>query len=177
MPHTGVIPTPPNPPHPPYPREVRLGALEWIGIPLLALLPLLALVGALGPSSDRLALPVPEAGLRLELSYPTRLRHKGDGEMQLLVHNTGPTAQDGLTLNLDQRYLQAFGRVQPLPAPQQLSATALRIALPALPAGDSARVRLMFEADRWGRQPGWLALDRADGTTLARLDFHTLVLP
>lgn len=174
MPAVGVNKAPTNPP---YPREVRLGALEWIGIPLLALLPLLALTGALGPSSARLATPLPEAGLRLDLTYPTRLRLKADGEMQLLVHNTGSTTQAGLTLSLDQRYLQAFGRVQSLPAPQQLSATALRIALPALPAGESALVRLMFEADSWGRQPGWLALDKEDGTSLARLDFHTLVLP
>src|SRR5690606_27563148 len=97
-------------PHPqrPYPRVLRLGALEWIGIPLLGLLPLLALFGALGPTNARLAMPVAEAGLRVDISYPQRLRHKADGEIRVAVHNTGSAERRGLTLSLDQHYLQAL---------------------------------------------------------------------
>lgn len=168
-----VVPRPKEP----YPRVVRLGPLEWIGIPLLALLPVLALLGVLGPSTAQLSAAVPEANLQVELSYPSRLRHKADGEMWVLVRNTGGSDQRGLTLGLDQTYLERFGRVQALPAAQSLSDSALRIALPALAAGQSARVRLMLEGDDRGRLPGWIELGNEGGTALARLDFHTLVLP
>lgn len=164
-------------PHEPYPRVLRLGALEWIGIPLLALLPVLALLGVLGPSNAQLSAPVAAANLQLELSYPARLRHKADGEMWVLVRNTGATEHRGLTLGLDQAYLDHFGRVQSLPGAQSLSDSALRIPLPALAAGESARVRLMLEADDWGQLPGWVELGSEGGAALARLDFHTLVLP
>jgi hypothetical protein len=161
----------------PYPRQVRLGAIEWIGIPLLALLPVLGLVGALGPSNASLAVSVPTAQLRIELSHPARLRHKGDGEMRVLVRNTGSSEQRGLSIGLDQHYLEGFGRVQALPPLQSLGGEALRIELPGLPAGESASVRLMLEAGDWGRHPGWIELANERGTTLARLDFQTLVLP
>jgi hypothetical protein len=161
----------------PYPRVVRLGPLEWIGVPLLALLPVLALLGVLGPSNAEQAVAVPASDLLVELSYPSRLRHKGDGEMRVLVHNTGSAPRRGLLLGLDQNYLERFGRVQSLPPSQSMVSGALRIALPPLAGGESASVRLMLEAGDWGRLPGWIELGDERGTALTRMEFRTLVLP
>lgn len=161
----------------PYPRVVRLGALEWIGIPLLALLPALALLGALGPAHTEVEETVPAANLRLELRHPARLRHKSDGALRVRVHNSGPTERRGLTIGLDQHYLDHFGRVLALPPPQSLSGEALRIPLPPLAAGESASVRLVLEANDWGRRTGWIELGDERGQALARLEFQTLVLP
>ena len=78
MPRTPAANQPPHHRARAYQRVVRLGWLEWIGIPALALLPLLALAGWLGPASQRLEATVPHGAgaLKLEVSYPSRTRHK-----------------------------------------------------------------------------------------------------
>lgn len=167
----------PRPRH--YARELRLGALEWVGIPLLSLLPLLALAGLLGPSSALKSARIATANsaLSVQLVYPSRLRRVTDGELLVTVSNAGPGELRELVLSLDEAYLLRFGRVQSLPAADSVDSGARRIALPVLRAGESTSVRLSLEADDWGRLPGWIELGVGRAPVRARLSFDTLVLP
>ncbi|NIM41134.1 MAG: hypothetical protein GTN84_08515 [Hydrogenophaga sp.] len=170
-------PHPPSPPRPPeYRREVRLGALEWIGIPALALLPVLALSGALGPAHTRQVLQAPNA-LWLDVSHPARLRHLGSGHLVVTVTNTAAEGTQDLSLAFDEAYLAHFSSVDSVPAPDAISSGRARVSLPALAPGERASVHLRLQPDDWGLLKGWVELNRPGQPTLARLDFSTTVLP
>lgn len=170
--------SPPPLPRPPpsYARVVRLGPLEWIGIPLLALLPLLSLANLLGPSEDRLAAEAPGA-LSMKLTHPSRLRHQGTGELVVAVTNTGTQAAQDLVVALDEAYLARFQRAEATPAPSAIASGRVRVPLPPLAPGEGASVRVHLEADDWGRLPGWVELSGAGQAAPTRLAFSTLVLP
>ncbi len=172
-------PTPPPAlprPSPAYRRVVRIGPLEGIGIPALALLPLLSLLNALGPTDARLY-AVAEGTLSVDLIHPSRLRHHGTGELVIAVTNGGTQAARDLVVALDETYLARFARTDTTPAPAAIASGRVRVPLPPLAPGERASVRVRLEADDWGRLPGWVELRGPDRPALARLAFSTLVLP
>lgn len=170
-------PHPPLPPRPPdYRRKVSLGALEWIGIPALALLPVLALSGALGPAHARRVVQAPDA-LRLDVSHPARLRHLGNGHLVVTVTNTASEGAQALTLAFDEAYLARFSTVDSVPAPDAITSGRAWVSLPALAPGERASVHLRLAPHDWGLLKGWVELARPGQPTLARLDFSTVVLP
>lgn len=171
---TAPLPLPPHPPR--YRREVRLGALEWIGIPALALLPVLALSGALGPSSARMVVQAPDA-LWMDVSHPSRLRHLGTGELVVSVTNTGAKGTQALAIGFDEDYLAHFSSIEALPAPEAFRSGRAWVSLPTLAPGERTSVRVRLEPNDWGQLPGWVELGRPGQRALARLDFSTLVLP
>jgi hypothetical protein len=165
-------------PRPPssYARVVRLGALEWVGIPLLALLPVLSLASLLGPSEGHLDGEAPGA-LAVNLTHPSRLRHQGTGELVVAVTNTGNQPTQDLVVALDEAYLSRFQRAEATPAPSAIVDGRVRVSLPPLAPGERASVRVHLEADDWGLLPGWVELGGAGQAAPTRLAFSTLVLP
>ncbi|MBL0944055.1 MAG: hypothetical protein IBJ04_07000 [Hydrogenophaga sp.] len=180
-------PTPPHDlpaPPPGFVRRVRLGRLEAIGLPVLALLPCLALSGLLGPTdisrSAQLALIPGTVALRVQ--HPSRLRHRGSGSLLIEVVNTGDQPLPALSLGISEGYLDRFSRADLLPATAADSRSGrLAVGLPALRAGERTRLHIRLEADGWGRHRGWVDLTSdgrpGGGPGLVRLDFDTVVLP
>ncbi|HEX5736877.1 MAG TPA: hypothetical protein VFY22_00075, partial [Hydrogenophaga sp.] len=68
---------------PAFRRALRLGWLEGIGVPALALLPALAIFGQLGPSTARTTASTLVGPDRVELSvvHPSVVRHRGLAEL------------------------------------------------------------------------------------------------
>jgi len=162
-----------------YRRMVRLGRLEWIGVPLLALLPLLSLGGWLGPATERLSATVPNGAgsLTVEIAYPSRTRHRAGSELAIQVTNAGPGEARDLAIGIEEAYLARFSRADAQPAPDAVAAGRVRMPLPALRAGERASVRVRLEADDWGRLPGWIEVGPRERPALTRQHFSTLVLP
>ena len=179
MPRTAAANQPPHHRARAYQRVVRLGWLEWTGIPALALLPLLALAGWLGPASQRLEATVPHGAgaLKLEVSYPSRTRHKAGSELAIQVTNSGPDEARDLAIGIEDAYLAHFSRADALPTADAVAAGRVRVPLPRLRAGDSTAVRVRLEADGWGSLPGWIELGPRERPALTRQHFSTLVLP
>lgn len=179
MPRTATADEPPLHGVRAYRRVVRLGRLEWIGVTALAVLPLLALGGWLGPARARLEASVPNGAgaLAVEVSYPSLTRHKAESELAIRVTNTGPDEARDLAVGIEEAYLVHFSRSDALPAPDAVAAGRVRVPLPPLRAGDSASVRVRLEARDWGRLPGWIELGPREQPALTRQHFSTLVLP
>ncbi len=177
-PETPSTDRPPTPPR--LPRRVRLGPLEAFGLPVLILLPALALAGLLGPTdAPRSATAtLGHAHLVLRVRHPSRLRCLRGGALQIEVANTGTQAVPALAVDIYETYLDGFSRadVQPAVAAESRSGR-LRLTLPALQPGEHTRVQIRLDAEAWGRRSGWVGLAAPDGAALARIDFTTLVLP
>jgi hypothetical protein len=152
---------------PDLPRRVRLYPGQWIGIPLLMLLPVLAVFGVFGES--RGSADATGAMLRLEVDYPTRLRAGKWSEVQVRIRNVSGTVLDDVAVTFDTEYLDHFSRLTftpPLTRPHAVELSDLH------PGGTSV-VRLEFEGDRpwWGR--GRIGIAQGGDTTAVLISTFT----
>ena len=101
---------PPQPPPPPeIDRHFRLYPWQWIGLPLLVLIPILALFGVFGHTwAD-----VRDAGadVEMEVRYPTRFRYKELQAMYVRVRNRSDRMLDTVTVAFDTGYINRFSTV------------------------------------------------------------------
>jgi hypothetical protein len=97
------------PPAPDMPRRFRLHNYQKVGLPLLVLVPVLAMGGLFGESTDTTDLVTQT--LLVEIDYPTRLRYRTSGEMVIRVTNRSTEALDSLIVTIDPAYLSGFSDV------------------------------------------------------------------
>jgi hypothetical protein len=158
------------PPAPEIRRRVRLYTAQWIGIPAMALIPLLALFGAFG--ERRTELTAAAAGLDVAIDLPTRVRTAQRTHIEVRVHNlSGDTARD-VTVRFDPQYFEDAMDPSFIPerdAPYEAT-------LPALPSGADGSVRVELEFGRMGRSTGAISVSR-DGREGTRTRISTFILP
>jgi hypothetical protein len=132
---------------PDLPRRVRLYPGQWVGIPLLMLLPVLAVFGVFGET--RGSADATGDVIRVEVDYPRRLRAGKWSEVQVRIRNVSGAVLNDVAVTFDASYLDHFSRLTFTPPPTLPHA----VELSELHPGATATVRLEFEGDRpwWGR--------------------------
>lgn len=171
----GNDPPPSQPPEPPpFERRVRIGRLQWIGVPLLALIPLAALFGAFGQRSG--SARAAGDGVTLELRYPSLLRYKTALPFELTVHNSGAQPLSQVAVRIDHAWLSCFTRIDLMPQPQRLTERHAEIVIDELPAGAQRKVVGVFEARDRGRHSGQASV-AIGGRVVATAELSTVVLP
>jgi hypothetical protein len=160
----------PNPPAAPeMPPRISLHRSQWILVPLMLSLPLLALLGLFsGRNTTRAEL----GPLAVQIRYPTKLRYNAFDNITLHVHNRGTTALDTVSVALDSAYVAGFSMVTAVP-PFDESFT---LSLLPLAAGESRLVRVELRAERYWRQRGTLTIGTRGADTL-RIRLSTFVFP
>src|SRR5688572_26320040 len=169
MAHNGgdSLPDPPAPPE--MPPRTSLHRSQWILVPLVLSLPLLALLGLFsGRETTRADL----GPLAVQIRYPTKLRYNAFDNITLHVHNRGTTPLDTVSVALDSSYVAGFSMITSVP-PFDASFT---VSLPQLEAGESRLVRIELRAERYWRQRGVLAIG-SRGTDTLRIPLATFVFP
>jgi hypothetical protein len=165
-----------EPPEPPQvPTRVRIGIVQAVGVPLLALLPAVALTGLLGEREDHVR-GRSNGGVSLQVDYPAVQRFRTLRELSITVRNEGETTLPMTTLQIDQSYLGAFTRVQTTPATEEVTPEHHEVPLGALPPGEARRVVATLEGDKYGRHAGRVRLTAQPGSDVA-VDGATVVLP
>lgn len=165
----------PQPPHPPQiSRRARLGALQLVGVPLLAVLPLLALFNAFGPASATTTATGPD--LSLAVTHPSRVRHGAPTHLEVAATNTGQQPLPLVELRFDRAYLETFRDVAFTPEVARVTPDAMVVELRDLAPGESRSVRLEFTPAGYWRHGGAVT---GSGQELepVRAEVSTLVLP
>jgi hypothetical protein len=136
---------PVSPPSPPLvaPR-LSLTGKQLVGIPLLAVIPLLTLLGVFGEARTTTRVVSPAVDMRVV--YPSRLRYRQIGLLEIAVRNVSGHTLDTLALSLDTAYVTRFSSVRIEPAPQ----LAYRVALTAI----KPRETRLVAAELWGQDYG-----------------------
>src|SRR5690554_5420584 len=98
------IPQPPQPPQ--MERKIQLYPYQWIGVPLLFLLPVLALVGAFGGRSSTVS--AANEAVQLQVEYPARTRYRMIEP--LIIGTTNLTGQGSITMTvtISRAYIEQF---------------------------------------------------------------------
>lgn len=159
------------PPPPTVRRRIRISPLQAAGVGLLFLVPILALFGVFGESWA--VARGGSGGIELEVRYPERYRYQQLEEMDVTVHNRSPDVIDTLTVLVEPRYLDRFSTVTFIP-PQEEGL--YEVPLIDVQPGERRRVRIEYEADRYGRHSGAI-IATAGGADTARVELQTIVFP
>ncbi len=165
-----------QPPEPPQtPTRVHIGIVQAVGVPLLALVPAVALTGLLGERQGHVR-SVSAGGVSLQVDYPAVQRFRTLRELGITVRNEGDTTLPMTTLQIDHSYLGAFTRVETTPAVEEVTPEHHEVPLGALPPGEARRVVATLEGDKYGRHAGRVRLVAQPGSDVA-VDVATVVLP
>jgi hypothetical protein len=162
------LPEPPTLPE--VPRRIRLYPGQWIGIPILFLVPVLALFNVFGESRQQVR--DGSAELLVEVEYPDRLRSGQRSDIAVRVENHSARAIEGGGVSLDPGYFGRFADLIVMPA----ALVPYRVELPRLEPGQTSLVRVELAGGRAGRHEGEIAV-ASDGGEAIRVRLRTFVFP
>ncbi|HEY2027096.1 MAG TPA: hypothetical protein VGG78_08810 [Gemmatimonadaceae bacterium] len=160
-----------RPPQPPdiAPR-LRLSVAQRIGIPLIALIPVLALLRVFGESR---ATWVDQRGPLLATAHgPARLRYRQRMTLDVSVANRSSATVNDVRVRIDSSYLDRFTGVSlsPHASPDGW------VYFGSLPPAASVQLTVALQGDRTGAIRGAAVVTDAQGDT-ARLPLKSTVFP
>lgn len=158
------------PPAPDMPRRFLLHNYQKVGLPLLVLVPVLAMGGLFGESKDTDDLVT--QSLLLQIEYPSRLRYRTSSEMVVRVTNRSTEPLDSLAVTLDPDYLAAFSDVSFVPPVDRAFAWDLLDLAP----GEERRIVVEYSAREYWNQKGHVSVS-GHGLENADLPVTTFVFP
>lgn len=162
----------------PQPPQITRGLsfekYQLIGVPLLVLLPALALWGVFGVSWA--TTKAAAEGLDAEVTYPERIRYRMHRELEVTVRNTGGKPLPVVVVSFDRSYISAFSQVQFTPSARNITDEGYEVQLNDIPPGGERRVSASLQADDYGRHGGWVTVE-ARGGGRSRLPVTTIVFP
>lgn len=156
---------------PDAPRHVLLHGYQWVGIPLLFLVPVLALVGVFGETSEHVE--AVGGGLRLEVAYADRYRYKQINPVEAWVENRSGARLDTVVVAFDEAYARQFSTLMFIPSPVE----PFEVELYDLAPGERRLVWAELQAERYGRHTGALRAYVPGRRDTAAVVLSTLVFP
>jgi hypothetical protein len=150
-------------------RRIALTRKQRIGIPLMTLVPLLALFGAFGERSATVAATSPS--LAVSVRYPVRFRYRQTEPLAITVRNRSSRTIDTIDVSLDTAYMTRFANVRITPEPR----TAFTVELTAVKPGEQRLVVAELEGERYGRHRGRIVAAAPNDSAVVTM--RTLVFP
>lgn len=162
---------PPEPPPPPeIDRRLRLYPWQWIGLPILVLIPVLALFGVFGHTWAE----VRDAGadVEMEIRYPSRFRYKELQAMYVSVRNRSDRVLDTVTVAFDTAYINRFSTVTFKPDISR----AYEVELTDLMPGDVRLIMVEIQGEAYWGHHGAISARHSDSDT-AEVHVSTFIFP
>ena len=166
------IPQPPQPPQ--MERKIQLYPYQWIGVPLLFLLPVLALVGLFG---ERLtAVSAANEAVRLQVEYPARSRYRINEPLIIEVTNLTGQGPITMTVTISRAYIEQFSSVTFTPQPNEITPEAYVVEVVNVPAGGARYVSVELQAERYWRHTADISAF-VEGAAPVQTSISTWVFP
>lgn len=165
----------PQPPE--HQRNWAFPLPQKVGIPLLFLIPILALLGVFGNSMAT----VRQQGqaLALETTFPVRLRYKMAAPLVVRATNISAQTIPTVTVKFDRDYLFAFSGVTFQPAVDEINEEDYEVHLSQLAPGETRVIALELKAEEYWQQEGTVsaAAGAADAPPDVTVDVHSFLIP
>lgn len=153
------------------PRRLELHRYQWVGLPLMLLIPVLALFGVFGETWGR-ADDV-SADLALRVEYPTRYRYKQINALEVFVENVSGGPLDTVVVAFDPAYVLRFSTPTFIPAPE----VPYEVELLDVQPGEVRLVVAELQGERYGRHRGAVEAYRPGSSDTARVAVSTIIFP
>lgn len=154
-------------------RRVKLTRLQQLGMPLIALFPLLALLGIFGISSGERTSS--GGSLSLSVDYPSRTRLRSGVMMVIEVSNRGGVDIEGVTVGVERDYVDRFTNVSFNPSVAAVSERYFEVELGALAPGAVSVVSVELEPSDYWRHEGTVRVTAGGDETSVVIE--TFVFP
>ncbi len=166
--------TPQPPQSPDFKREFRLYPYQWITIPLLFIVPILAIFGLF----DANIVDVRASGDNVELrvEYSTRYRYYMDVPAYVFVTNTSDAALPVITVRFDRAFVDNFIEIQFTPDTNAVTERWYEVDLEDVQAGETRMIRVDLQADDYGTQRGTVAVAVGE-TAVADVQLDSFIYP
>jgi hypothetical protein len=163
----------PEPPGAPsVDRRLRVDSRQGAAWLLLALVPMLALVGAFGQQVAIVEAGAGELDIRVE--YPERTRYR---LTELLVVEVTPRSDlEQVEVAIASDYLDRFASVSATPEIHAIRDGEALMDVGSVTGGTTRRITVELQADRYWLSDGWLEI-RSGGAVLQRIVLRTFVFP
>lgn len=148
---------PSKPPQPPeVDKKFQVHTYQWIGIPLMLLIPILALVGLFGESVD--SVRTSSQQLEMSVEYPTRFRFKMIDEVTVTLSNVSGQTLPSVLVNFDREYIDAFSTVTFTPAVKSITGSNYIVEVSDLQPGETRVISATVQAENYGMHRGTIGL-------------------
>jgi hypothetical protein len=169
--HDGGL-QPPQPPE--FRREFRLHPYQYIMLPLIFVIPLLALLGIFGEMGA--VIETTNHDISLHVDYTSRIRFSLAAPLTLSVTNQTSAVIDTLIVSFDQAYLAGFSRVNFTPDVMTITGEDVRIDLGTLQPGETRTVVVDLQAEKVGRYTGEIRIE-GEGIDPLSIHLETVTFP
>lgn len=173
MSHSSVpVSQPPDSPR--IERRLAFYHFQYICIPLIFLLPVLAVLGVFGESFA--VIDSASADLALRVNYPTRYRYGLINDMEISVRNVSDTMIPSLTVTFSVDYIDRFAFVTFTPSANRVTDEVYEVELETVLPGETRRVRVEQQAQHYGLHTGAITA-QADSREPVQVLISTFVFP
>ena len=159
---------------PPFKRKITIAPLQLIGIPILALLPLLALLGVFGESLA--TVQASNEALALHVEYIARYRYKMDEEMTIDVTKLSSQSPATVTVTIERGYLDNFSDLSITPDVETVTEESYVVRLPEMESGETRVISVRLRGDQRWRHSGVVAASLDDSQPIS-ITVSTIVFP
>lgn len=150
-------------------RRFALTRKQVFGLPLIAAMPILCLLGLFGESSARIT--TRSGNLDVTIRYPSRFRYRQVEALEVSVRNRGTRVIDTVQVSLDTAYITRFSSVRIDPIPQR----AFIVYLLQVQPGETRLVDAELWGQEYGRHHGRIVVSANADTAVGTIS--TLVFP
>ena len=164
-----------QPPQPPeVARKLQFHVLQVVGIPLMMLIPILAIFGFFGETVHE----VKESSQNLEMhvKFPTRFRYKMIDSLNVSIRNTSNQPIPTVLVTFDRAYVENFSTVTFTPSVKHVTETAYIVELTDLQPGQAQIVSLSIQAEKYGDHEGVITA-KSDGSEELQARVTTFTFP
>lgn len=155
-------------------RKLEFHLLQLIGIPLMLLIPILALFGVFGETVDEATESSRE--LEMHVRFPTRFRYKMIDTITVSVRNASNQPITSVHITFDRAYIESFSTVTFIPSVKQVTETVYIVELTDLRPGEVQVVSLSVQAEKYGNHQGVITV-KPDGEDGLQARLTTLTFP
>ena len=152
----------------------KLYNYQKIGIPILLLIPVLALFGLFGVGTEQVQ--AQNNALAVTVEYPTRLRYKVLDTIDVQVTNQTDAVLESVVVQFERDYINQFSESTFTPDVSQITERYYEVELQAIPAGESRHINITVESEQVGYHRGEIVVQVPSNDSL---QFHlsTLAFP
>jgi hypothetical protein len=166
----------PQPPQPPeIKRKIQFALSQKIGIPILMLIPVLALLGFLGETMTEASTSSSDLSVRVE--YPPRTRYLLPQEVTIHVQNTTSENVPIIMVDIGADYIDGFTQVAFSPDVDEVTGEAYRVELTDVDPGESRVVNIDIRGYSYGPRRDTVRASVDESGASVEVPIQTFIFP
>jgi hypothetical protein len=155
-------------------RRLRFYIFQYIGIPLILLIPTLAIFGVFGESSREVRQSNDD--LAVSIYYPERYRYEMVSMLRIHVQNNSGDTIPLVRVEISKNYIEQFMEIKFLPSVTEITEENYEVELEAIAVAEIRVVTIELKAEEYGDHQGTVRVT-AEGLEPISLMIETFVFP